>query len=203
MADATDSDDAGQKPAQSDPLVVRPVLVFASPAVRPSRRLRGPLILLAILFGMFVGVGTFTFGYGKGYSYLSNDPQSCANCHVMQEHYDTWQMSTHHHVATCNDCHLPHDFVGKWVTKADNGFFHSISFTLQNYHDPLQIKPRNRVVTQNACIKCHDDLVHSLLGADAAFAEQSDPHSGALNCVHCHTAVGHAFHPYSTGSERE
>ena len=32
-----------------------------------------------------VGLGLYTFVYAKGYSYLSNDPQGCANCHVMQE----------------------------------------------------------------------------------------------------------------------
>ena len=32
-------------------------------------------IVLAVMLGVLVGVGAFTFGYGKGASYLSNDPQ--------------------------------------------------------------------------------------------------------------------------------
>jgi cytochrome c nitrite reductase small subunit len=60
----------------------------------------------------------------------------------MQDHYDSWQQSSHRHVAVCNDCHLPHNAVGKLVTKADNGFFHSLAFTLENFHEPIQIKPR-------------------------------------------------------------
>lgn len=141
---------------------------------------------LAIAFGILVGIGAFTFGYGKGAAYLSNDPASCANCHVMQGHYDSWQHSSHQHVAVCNDCHLPHDPIGKWVVKGDNGFFHSLAFTLENFHEPIQIKPRNRRVTQHACMHCHEDFVHSLLPAEEG--------EGMLNCIHCHYEVGHAFH---------
>jgi cytochrome c nitrite reductase small subunit len=140
--------------------------------------------IFTILLGVLAGVGTFTFGYGKGASYLSNNPKSCVNCHAMQDHFNSWQHSSHHHVAVCNDCHLPHDPIGKWVTKADNGFFHSLAFTLQNYHDPIQIKPRNRRVTQNACVDCHKDFVHSLLPATS--------NEDMTSCVHCHAEVGHA-----------
>ncbi len=146
-------------------------------------------LAIAVVLGMLGGVGAFTFGYGKGYSYMFNDPAVCANCHVMQDHYDTWQASSHAHVATCNDCHLPHDFVGKWWVKADNGFFHGLAFTLENYHDPIQIKPRNRRVTQNSCLYCHDDIADQMLpahaGAEGAAGEM-------LMCVACHADVGHA-----------
>jgi cytochrome c nitrite reductase small subunit len=131
------------------------------------------------------GVGLFTFGYGKGASYLGRDPKNCANCHVMQGHYDSWQHSSHRHVAVCADCHLPHDFVGKWVTEADNGFFHSLAFTLENFHEPIQIKPRNRRVTQNACLDCHATTVHQM---SASAGDEGMP-----LCVHCHRDVGHAF----------
>ncbi|TWT56217.1 cytochrome c nitrite reductase small subunit [Allorhodopirellula solitaria] len=142
------------------------------------------VVLFAVCMGMLIGIGFFTFGYGKGASYLSNNPQTCANCHVMQSHMDSWQQSSHHAVAVCNDCHLPHYFLGKWVTKADNGFFHSLAFTMGNFKDPIQIKPRNKRVTQNACIHCHQDLVHPLL-PDVRGQDM-------LSCVHCHTSVGHA-----------
>lgn len=142
-------------------------------------------LVLAILFGILCGIGTFTFGYGKGASYLSNDPASCVNCHVMQDHYDSWQNSSHKHVAVCNDCHLPHHFLGKWITKADNGFFHSLAFTLENFHEPIQIKPRNRRVTQGTCLHCHEAFVHDML--------RSPKDGEVLSCIHCHSDVGHAY----------
>ncbi|MFK7818191.1 MAG: cytochrome c nitrite reductase small subunit [Planctomycetaceae bacterium] len=157
----------------------------AGDAQKQPVRLRTWLIGVAALFGIFAGLSAFTFGYGKGASYLSNNPESCVNCHVMQDHMDSWQKSSHHHVAVCNDCHLPHDSIGKWVTKADNGFFHSLAFTLQNFDEPIKIKPRNARVTQSTCVSCHKDSVHSLLPPDEKFE--------TLSCVHCHADVGHAF----------
>lgn len=137
-----------------------------------------------IAAGVFGGLAIFTFGYGDGAAYLKDDPASCANCHVMQQHYDDWQKSSHAGVATCNDCHLRHDFLGKWITKADNGFFHSLAFTTGSFPDPIRIKPRNRRVTQQACLGCHVNYVHAVLPA----VDGED----ALLCVHCHRAVGHA-----------
>ena len=37
--------------------------------------------------GIAVGLGGYTFVYARGYSYLTNDPAACANCHVMEDHY--------------------------------------------------------------------------------------------------------------------
>ena len=162
-----------------------------APAPRARRRGRfqvGALPLaLAVFLGLLFGLGAFTFGYGKGFAYLQNDPAACANCHVMDDHFDTWLKSSHARVATCNDCHLPHHPVGKWITKGDNGFFHSLAFTLEDFHEPIQIKPRNRRVTQGTCLHCHRDFVHALLPAEDG--------GDMLLCIHCHTDVGHAHKP--------
>ena len=134
--------------------------------------------------GTVLGLGSFTFWYAQGGSYFSNDPRACMNCHVMREAFDTWQKASHHAVAKCNDCHLPHDFVGKYLAKAENGFFHSKAFTLQDFPEPIRIKPRNaRILTLN-CIGCHSDLVDHLR-QHGAFADETD------SCVRCHASVGH------------
>lgn len=141
-------------------------------------------LVLAVLLGILGGVGAFTFGYGDGAAYLSNDPEACQNCHIMEGHFDSWLKSSHQRVAVCNDCHLPHNVVGKWVTKADNGFFHSLAFTLENFHEPIRIKARNRQVTQNACIHCHREFVHQMLPVE--------PSESMQYCVKCHAEAGHA-----------
>jgi cytochrome c nitrite reductase small subunit len=157
-----------------------------SPGSRVTGSVVSSLALVAAgSIGILGGLGGFTFGYGDGAAYLSNDPASCANCHVMQSHYDSWVKSSHKDVATCNDCHLPHDFVGKWITKADNGFFHSLAFTTNDFHEPIRIKPRNARVTQNACLHCHAEFVHAMLPAQ--------PGGDMLSCVHCHSDVGHSL----------
>ena len=141
-------------------------------------------LLLWVCVGPVAGLGVYTFWYGQGASYFSSNPQSCANCHIMREQYDSWQHASHHAHAACVDCHLPHDFVGKYVAKAENGFWHSKGFTLQDFHEPIRIEPKNSAILQANCVKCHGDLV-SDLSAHGAFVD------GSNNCVRCHASVGH------------
>ncbi len=141
------------------------------------------LVAAALTGGILAGVGAFTFGYANGLSYLRRDPEGCANCHIMQDYYDTWLKSSHHSVAVCVDCHLPHDFAGKYVAKADNGFFHSKAFTFNDFHEPIQIKPRNRRIAQKNCLVCHKDIVQEML--------PESPQGETPNCVQCHADVGH------------
>ena len=139
--------------------------------------------LPAILVGILLGVGAYTFLYAEGLSYLSDDPETCINCHIMQAQYDSWQKSSHHAVAVCVDCHLPHDFLGKYFAKADNGWHHSKAFTLQNFHEPIMIKASNARILQDNCLACHDDLVHELAARVDGSAEE-------VRCVHCLVTAG-------------
>src|ERR1051326_636607 len=137
-----------------------------------------------IMLGVVLGLGAYTFRYAEGTAYLSNDPRACVNCHVMRDHYDGWQKASHHTAATCNDCHVPHDPAGKYLTKAENGFWHSYGFTFQNFKEPIRIKPRNAKVLQDNCIECHAGLVREIVARGSA-AEAGN------NCLRCHAAVGH------------
>jgi cytochrome c nitrite reductase small subunit len=139
--------------------------------------------VLGACLGLAVGIGGYTFAYARGWAYLTNDPAACANCHVMQDHYDGWLKSSHRNAATCNDCHAPANLVGKYLTKADNGFWHSFAFTTGRYPDPIRIKPRNHEVTEKACRKCHAEIVGAIDGGHHGKQE--------VSCVRCHTSVGH------------
>lgn len=141
-------------------------------------------LAIAIPLGAAMGLGLYTFSYAEGLSYLSNDPKHCANCHIMNEQYDGWVKGPHHNVATCNDCHVPHDFVGKYMSKASNGYHHSKGFTLQDFHEPIMIKPRNAAALQENCLHCHSDFVHDIV-------DGSTTADNAVSCVHCHRHVGH------------
>jgi cytochrome c nitrite reductase small subunit len=134
--------------------------------------------------GLAGGLGLFTFHYGEGTAYPSDDPAACTNCHIMQEQFDSWVKSSHSAFTTCNSCHLPDGPVAQWVSKADNGFFHSWAFTFRNHPDPIRIKPRNLRIAHANCVGCHTELVHEIL---------PDQRSGeAVTCVHCHKETGHA-----------
>ncbi len=144
---------------------------------------RTATVLLGAIVGVAIGLGLYTFVYARGYSYLSNDPNACANCHVMQEYYDGWMRSSHHAVAKCNDCHTPHGLAGKYAVKAANGFSHSFAFTTGRFPDVIRIKGYNDRVTQNSCIYCHADVVSAMLGEHS----RRD-----ASCLQCHFNVGHS-----------
>jgi len=153
---------------------------MTAPANRTTRRLA---LIMALAVGLTAGIGGFTFIYAKGGSYLSNDPKACANCHIMQDHLDGWVKSSHRSVATCNDCHTPASFIPKYFTKADHGFFHSLAFTTGDFHEPIRMKERSQRVTENACRRCHQDIVHDI--------EAPRTSNETLSCIRCHSDVGH------------
>ncbi len=150
--------------------------------VRGGTRVRthfSRLLILAIALGLVSGIGLFTFHYADGLSYFSTDPAACANCHIMNDEYASWQKGPHHASARCVDCHLPHDTAGKLLAKADNGYRHSKGFTLQDFHEPVLIKARSAAILQGNCLRCHEEFVHTILAGNAA-----------PECVHCHRRVG-------------
>lgn len=140
-------------------------------------------ILFSVCFGLATGVGGYTFYYAKGASYLGNDPATCANCHVMREQFNGWVKSSHHGVATCNDCHTPPGLIPKVVTKARNGFWHSFAFTTGRFPEPIRIGDFNRRVAETSCRKCHQDVVTGIEGPHRA--------GGEVSCLRCHGSPGH------------
>lgn len=150
------------------------------------------ITIVGSLLGILLGLGLYTFLYARGYSYLTNNPAACANCHVMQDYYAAWMKSGHSAVARCNDCHTPHNLVGKYAIKATNGFFHSFAFTTGRYPDNIRIKGYNLWVTEGTCKTCHAELTYSILGV----------HGGKdISCIGCHFNVGHSAAPFSFTSE--
>jgi cytochrome c nitrite reductase small subunit len=137
----------------------------------------------------------------------------------MQEHFDAWNKSSHRAVATCNDCHTPHDLVGKYTVKAKNGFWHSFYFTTGRFPDPLRITEGNRRVTEEACRSCHEQITDAIVPAQprhgetasltrstsAASADDTERPAAAeaarpaathaadrsASCIRCHQHVGH------------
>ncbi len=148
-------------------------------------RFRVAVIVIGIFVGIAAGLGSYTFVYARGYSYLTNDPAACANCHVMRDYYGGWLKGPHRSVAVCNDCHAPHNFFGKYATKASNGFWHSFYFTSGHYPDNLEIKPRNLRIADEACLHCHREITQAILSSPA------HGEKGKTSCVRCHYDAGH------------
>lgn len=150
----------------------------------PRFRALPAALLLAACAGAVLGLGAFTFRYGEGLSYFSTDPRACANCHIMNDQYSSWSKGPHHAAAKCVECHLPHGFLPKYLAKADNGYRHSKGFTFLDFHEPIQIKPRNSAILQENCVRCHEDFVHEIVRGGPSRTEPAP-------CVHCHRGAGH------------
>lgn len=141
-------------------------------------------LLISILIGVLTGAGGYTFYYAEGASYFSNDPRACVNCHIMRDQYESWGKASHHGFAVCNDCHVPHNFFGKWLTKALNGYRHSEGFTFQNFQEPIRIRKGSSGVLNANCLYCHRDFVREITAHRVIKDEE-------LYCVRCHDGVGH------------
>lgn len=157
-----------------------------TPGTRSARRTfpRLAALVLALLLGVLAGAGVFTLAYAEGLSYMSNDPEACTNCHIMDEQYDGWVKGPHKDVATCNDCHVPHRLLSKYLGKARNGWHHSSAFTLQNFDEPIRIKPGNAATLEHNCRGCHQELTADISGHYGS--DEEGP-----SCTHCHRDVGH------------
>jgi cytochrome c nitrite reductase small subunit len=140
-------------------------------------------LFIATVLGALIGLGGYTFVYAKGYSYVTNDPAACANCHVMENHFSAWTKSSHRAVAVCNDCHTPPGLVARYATKALNGWNHSLAFTTGRFPEPIRITARNTGVTEQACRQCHQEIVSAIEGPH--------PEANRLSCIRCHATVGH------------
>lgn len=134
------------------------------------------------MFGVFIGLSGFTFYYAQGLSYFSDDPKACKNCHIMRQQFDDWNRSSHKSAATCNGCHTPKNVVAKYLSKAVNGWNHSVAFTSNRFHEPMQIKKFNRDIVLQNCRRCHSEIIGVM--AENAKGENTD-------CILCHGNVGH------------
>jgi cytochrome c nitrite reductase small subunit len=140
------------------------------------------IVTFVIVLGVFAYVSDFTV-------YLGDDPTACNNCHVMDAAYEGWLHSGHKVRAECNDCHVPHDLLPKYLSKAEHGFNHVSAFTLDNIPQAIRAKESSRLIIQENCIRCHTETVSEV--ADGA------PDANRY-CFDCHRTVAHGDRGVST-----
>lgn len=155
-------------------------------SVLPPPRWRLPVLAL---LGTIFGIGAVIFYQSRAWSYLLDDPSACINCHIMIPQYTTWQHSSHARVATCNDCHVPHDnILHMYYFKAKDGSRHATLFTLRMEDQVIRITEPSMKVVQMNCVRCHEhvnDRVHTKVTL-----KQIQHGEGKL-CWECHREVPH------------
>ncbi|MHB1033868.1 MAG: cytochrome c nitrite reductase small subunit [Pirellulales bacterium] len=145
------------------------------------RRWRLPCFLA---LGVAAGMGLFVVHASRAASYLSEAPETCMNCHVMATEYVTWQHGSHSRVATCNDCHVPHDsFMRHYGFKAKDGLWHSTVFTMRWEPQAIRLSARAVPVVEANCRRCHAGMICEV--------SLSSPAAGDPRCWDCHREVPH------------
>jgi len=149
------------------------------------------ILPLFIIGGVIVGLSAYSTYMSRIHSYLSDDPEACINCHIMDSYYDSWSHSSHREVANCNDCHVPHNNIfNKYYFKAADGLYHSAVFTFRI--EPQVIRPRNASynVIMNNCIRCHEHL-NTAIVTTGMHTYNETKEGKAKACWDCHQDIPH------------
>lgn len=151
------------------------------------------VIPLIIVMGMATGLAAYLIYISRAYSYLTEEPSACVNCHIMAPYYQSWQKSSHQAWTTCNDCHVPQDnIIRGYAFKAMDGLYHAAVFTFRA--EPQVIRPRNAsygAIMEN-CIRCHTQLTTEFV--DIGKHRFKDIKNGEANtCWDCHREVPHGL----------
>lgn len=155
---------------------------------------------MAIALGVFFGLGLLTLHASRATSYLSDNPEGCINCHIMQPEYAAWQRASHAHAATCADCHVPHEnIVRKYAGKGVLGARHAWVFTWNAQPQAIHAHSMSVDFIQANCIRCHEELVSSSYVIERPEGESW--HEAGTVCWRCHRDVGHG-HVSSLASGR-
>ena len=148
----------------------------------------GTLIAVAVA----AALGFHLLKESKATSYLSSDPAECINCHVMESYYVSWQNSSHAQRATCVDCHLPaKDYVDKYMSKARDGWNHSVAFTLNTYSKRMLISDDGARRVQENCVRCHSAHSTTLAKGSDGYVGFGEEALGGRKCWECHRLVPH------------
>ena len=153
----------------------------------PPKKWRFPVMVIS---SIFLGLVLFLLYVSKAHSYLSDNPETCTNCHIMAPQYATWDHSSHREVAHCNDCHVPHNNVfNKYYFKGKDGLRHATIFTLRKEPQVIFIREEGIEVVHNNCVRCHSDLL-----SDPKLVSSVEHHTAHMQdrkCWDCHREVPH------------
>jgi cytochrome c nitrite reductase small subunit len=142
-----------------------------------------PRIQQCLMFasaGIIIGMALLLVRISNAVSYLSDEPETCINCHVMTDAYASWKRGSHGRAAVCTDCHVPHgNIVAKYAFKGYDGMKHSYVFTAGTTPQVLELSSAARHVVQENCLTCHNNEFLMVRLADTT--ERA--------CWQCHTNI--------------
>lgn len=141
--------------------------------------------------GLVCGLVVFLMHISNFFSYLSDSPDTCMNCHIMGPQYSSWYHSSHRERATCVDCHVPHDNIfHSYAFKAMDGMRHAAIFTLRAEPHAIQIRQAGIDAVQMNCKRCHSEVFRHGQTTMALNTWNEKEGKGRL-CWDCHRLTPH------------
>lgn len=171
----------------------------------------------ALLGTGFVAGIVFWGGFNTAME-ATNTETFCISCHEMEVNVYAEYKGTIHYSnrtgvrATCPDCHVPKDWVHKFVrkVKATNELFHKVAGTVNT---PEKFEAKRLVLARNVwksmkdtdsreCRNCHEfqAMDYSVQGRRAARIHQTGL-EGGKTCIDCHKGIAHSLPALPEGED--
>lgn len=166
------------------------------------------LLLAGILLGVLLTIG------GKKIIIHTSTNEYCQSCHIHTDADLSWTQSTHYNnesgvVVGCIECHLPPEGSFKHLSsKVKTGLhdlyaFHFKDHESFNWESKSQLEHAVKIVFNESCIDCHQNLFPKGLSSDGGTAHiyyEMNAEKLNIQCINCHLDVGHYNPNYEHGS---
>jgi hypothetical protein len=137
-------------------------------------------ILLLVICASFFAAGSIV---------VTGQPGFCNSCHIMNDHYASWESSEHSNV-NCLDCHLQPGFSG-YIKGKINGLAQAVDCMVGR----IGTKP-NATVKDASCLRSECHSTEELISTDIDYAGikfthknhvDKDVHGIKISCCTCHS----------------
>lgn len=116
-------------------------------------------------------------------NHMLDGPQFCGSCHFMGPWVETWYHSAHREVASCGDCHIPHDIVPGAFYKAYTGTRDALETITGQIPKSFLISSHGSEVVHENCLRCHRELFR-IVGDTRT--------KDGVYCFKCHSNTPHS-----------
>ena len=165
--------------------------------------------IATILFVGFIAGIIFWGGFNTAME-LSNTEKFCISCHEMEEMvYKEYQDTIHYNNrsgvrATCPDCHVPKEWVHKFVRKikATNELYHKVmgsintpeKFEAKRLQLAEKVWQEMKATDSRECRNCHDyESMDYMLQERRAVAQHDKGFDQGKTCIDCHKGIAHSL----------